>query len=115
MLGSEEIAIPVLRLHVARRFMSRLLGLHVAPFQGDRQGLMITPCRVIHSFGLKMPIDVVFLDREHKVIHCLRSLSPNRIAGIWRAHSVVELPGGYCIRHADWAQRVTRACTEDLL
>lgn len=101
--------IPVLRLRAARGFLARLLGLHAAPFGADQDGLMIAPCGAVHTFGLKAPIDVVFLDRQQTVVRCLYSLPPNRIAAARRAHSVIELPGGYCARHPDWPQRLARA------
>lgn len=100
---------PVLRLRIARGFFARLLGVYVAPFGAGHDGLMIAPCRAIHTFGLVAPIDVVFLDRQRTVIRCMHSLPPNRWAGAWRARIVVELPGGYCARHLDWAQRLARA------
>lgn len=108
-----DVNAPVLRLRIARGFLARLMGLVAAPFDGDQHGLMIAPCRAIHTFGLKASIDVVFLDRRCAVIRCLHRLPPNRIACAWRAHSVVELPGGYCARHMDWAQRIARACTNE--
>lgn len=108
-----DVGTPVLRLRVASGFLARLLGLHVVPFDGDRHGLMISPCRAIHTFGLKAPIDVVFLDRRGAVIRRLHSLSPNRIAAAWRGHDVIELPGGYCARHKDWARRIACADTDE--
>lgn len=100
---------PALSLRFAQGFFARLLGLHAAPFEADRYGLVIMPCRAIHTYGLKASIDIVFLDRKRAVIRCLHSLPPNRIASAWRAYMVVELPGGYCTRHTDWVQRLERA------
>lgn len=108
-----DVDVPVLRLRTAQGFVARLLGLHAVPFEDDRYGLMILPCRAIHTFGLKASIDVVFLDRRCAVIRCLHRLPPNRIACAWRARSVVELPGGYCARHMDWAHHIARACTNE--
>lgn len=100
---------PVLKLRVAQGFFARLLGLHVAPLGADQDGLIIVPCQAIHTFGLKASIDVVFFDRERAVLRCVHSLPPNRIVGVWRAHAVVELPGGYCAHHPDWVQRLACA------
>ena len=58
------------------------------------QGLWIVPCEAIHTFGMKMPIDSVFLDKELRVRGLRNNLKPRRIAACLRAHSVLELPAG---------------------
>jgi uncharacterized membrane protein (UPF0127 family) len=61
----------------------------------DREsGLWIMPCEAIHTFGLKMPIDVLFLDRNFKVKKLLPGLAPYRISVCLMASSVVEMPAG---------------------
>ncbi len=57
-------------------------------------GLWIVPCEGIHTFGMKFPIDVVFLDRKLKVLKTARNLKPWRISLCLAAHSVLELPSG---------------------
>ncbi len=59
------------------------------------EGLWIKPCKAVHSFGMKFPIDVVFLDRQQCVIAVIASLPPNRLTPLFfRAASVLELPSG---------------------
>ena len=58
------------------------------------QGLWIVPCEAVHSFGMRFPIDVVFLNRKHVVCKLREGLFGWRIAGTLRAHSVLELPAG---------------------
>lgn len=61
----------------------------------DREsGLWIHPCEAIHTFGMKMAIDVIFLDRKYRIKKMRRQISPNRIAFCISASSVVELPAG---------------------
>ena len=57
-------------------------------------GLWIAPCEAVHTFGMKFPIDVVFLDRHNRVNGLRVSLRPRRIAVCLSAHSVLELPEG---------------------
>lgn len=57
-------------------------------------GLWIMPCEAIHTFGLKMPIDVLFLDREFRVKKLLEGLRPLRISVCLQASSVVEMRAG---------------------
>lgn len=69
-----------------------LLGLASSDFRNGH-GLWITPCRGIHTLGMRFPIDVVYLDHSLTVIHVERDLQPWRFAPIrMRAASVLELP-----------------------
>ncbi len=54
----------------------------------------------IHTFGLKLPIDVLILDNQKKVAVLKESLSPNRIF-LWspRYKIVLELPTGTIKKH----------------
>jgi uncharacterized membrane protein (UPF0127 family) len=58
------------------------------------QGLWIVPCEAVHSFFMKFPIDVVYLDRNQRVRKVTRALAPWRLSGCLTAHSVLELPAG---------------------
>ncbi len=58
------------------------------------EGLLITPCEAIHTFGMKFPIDVVFISRARRVLKVRPALVRRRIAVCLRAHSVLELPAG---------------------
>jgi uncharacterized membrane protein (UPF0127 family) len=60
----------------------------------EGEGLWIAPCEAIHTFGMKFPIDVVFLSRAHRAVKIRENLPPRRIAVCLRAHSVLELPAG---------------------
>ena len=41
--------------------------------------LVIRPCRQVHTFGMRFPIDVAFCDRYGFVLH-LASLAPRRVS-----------------------------------
>jgi len=58
------------------------------------QGLWIAPCEGIHTFGMKFPIDVIFLDRRKRVLKIRCDMGPRRIALCLMGHSVLELPAG---------------------
>ena len=62
-------------------------------------GLLIIPCNGIHTFGMRIPIDVVYLDSKNRVLKLCRGLKPFRIAAvILKARSVLELPAGTLAR-----------------
>ncbi len=58
------------------------------------EGLWIVPCEAVHCFGMKFPIDVLFLDGSRKVVKARGNMAPRRIAVCLWAHSVLELPAG---------------------
>lgn len=60
----------------------------------DGHGLWIVPCESIHTFGMKFPIDVVYLDRKHRVKKICSAVPPWRMSICLLARSVVELPAG---------------------
>ncbi len=58
-------------------------------------GLWIVPCRGVHTMGMRMVIDAVYLDRDHIVVHVVNHLRPWRVAPVMmRSVSVLELPPG---------------------
>jgi len=57
-------------------------------------GLWIVPCEAVHTFAMKFAIDLLYLDKAHKVVKVRHGVRPGRISGALRAHSVIELPAG---------------------
>jgi len=74
------------------RRMKGLLGRSALP---EGSGLLIRPCRAVHTWFMRFPIDVVFVDRDGRVVRIAAELAPFRTAsGGWRARAVIELPAG---------------------
>jgi hypothetical protein len=57
-------------------------------------GLWIIPCEAVHTFFMKFAIDIIYLDRKHRVRGLVRDLRPWRMSMCLPAHSVLELPTG---------------------
>jgi uncharacterized membrane protein (UPF0127 family) len=58
------------------------------------EGLWIVPCEAVHTFAMKFPLDLIYLDRNRRVVKIRGNVGPGRISGALRAHSVIELPTG---------------------
>lgn len=72
--------------------MNGLLG--VKDFSKD-DALIITECRSIHMFFMKFPIDVIFCDRDHKVVGLCQEIKPFHLSPVFfRASYAIELPAG---------------------
>jgi uncharacterized membrane protein (UPF0127 family) len=57
-------------------------------------GMLIDRAPSVHMFFMRFPIDVVFLDRDRKVVGVRHGLRPWRVAGARRAVAALELPAG---------------------
>lgn len=80
---------------VAETLLLRMKGLLGRDRLETGKGLLIRPCKGIHTFFMRFPIDAVFLDRESRIVAISRSLPPNRMTPVYRkAYSVLELPAG---------------------
>ena len=62
------------------------------------EGLLIKPCGSVHTFFMRFPIDVVFLDRELSVLAVRPEVRPWRTAGARGGKVVLELGGGEAAR-----------------
>ncbi|SRR5579875_601166 len=57
-------------------------------------GLWIVPCESVHTFFMRFPIDLVYLDRQNRVRKVRHAVGPWRLSLCLTAHSVLELPAG---------------------
>jgi uncharacterized membrane protein (UPF0127 family) len=74
---------------------TRRRGLLGRTHLGPGEGAFIVPTQWIHMFGMKIPLDIAFLDAEGTVLHAHHSLRPNRVSRlVWRANGALELPVG---------------------
>jgi len=83
------------RIRVAGSLSSRFVGLLRTDRLGTGEGLWISPCNGIHSFGMRYEFDALFLDARMKVIGLYNRFRKNRISRVfWAARGVLELPEG---------------------
>jgi uncharacterized membrane protein (UPF0127 family) len=83
------------RVDVARSFWQRGLGLMFRGSLPEDGGLVIDPCGSIHTMWMRFPIDVLYVDREHRVVRADEAMRPWRIGPLRTGgRYVVELPAG---------------------
>ena len=82
-----------LRVAAADNPVARLTGL-IGRFRlTSDEGLWMVPSRGVHTFGVLFPLDLIYLDQDHRVIHAVESFPAFSIAPLLRqAESVLELP-----------------------
>ncbi len=82
---------------LARSFWARGRGLMGRTSLPDGYALIILPESSIHTFFMRVPIDVLFVDRNDKVVGLREAMPPSRpFAGVapWRGRYVIEMPAG---------------------
>jgi uncharacterized protein len=86
------------RCEVADGFFGRLRGLLGRTELPRGHGLLIKPSWSVHTWFMRFPIDVLFLDRELEVLKIRKHMRPWRMAARFRADSALELAAGECDR-----------------
>jgi uncharacterized membrane protein (UPF0127 family) len=79
-------------LEVATSWHDRARGL--LGREGIEGAILLRPCRSVHTFRMRFPIDVAFCDRDLRVLK-VRTLRANRLTlPVRRARCVVECEAG---------------------
>jgi len=72
---------------------TRLRGLIGKLSLKSDEGIWVIPSSGIHTLGVLVPLDLIYLDDQHRVIHLVEHFPTFRIAPLrTRASSVLELP-----------------------
>lgn len=84
------------RLEIAESMWSRMKGLLGREKLERDEALWITSGNSVHTFFMKFPIDLVFVDRKLKVRKTFRAVEPGRLVWpVWGAYSVIEFSSGF--------------------
>ncbi len=82
-------------VQVADSFFSRLKGLLGRKGLKGGEGLLIIPCKQVHTKGMQFPIDVIFLTKFGVVIQSEESMVPGKMSRyVTDARQVLELRSG---------------------
>src|SRR5204862_6801611 len=82
------------RCEVPKSSFARMRGLLGRDGLEPGSGMLIDRAPSVHMFFMRFPIDVVFLDRDWRVVGIRHGLRPWRVAGARRAAAALELPAG---------------------
>jgi uncharacterized protein len=86
------------RIRLADAWLSRLRGMLGQPAPASGEGLLLTPCRSAHMYGMRFPLDIAFLDDQRTVVAVYHSLPPGSRTRFHRsAVHALELPAGTLI------------------
>ena len=82
------------KAEVAGSGVKRSKGLLGRKGLGPGEGMWIIPCESVHTFFMKFPIDLIYIDKKHRVKKTRSSVPAWRLSACLSAHSVIELPAG---------------------
>lgn len=89
--GLERRALPGgLTLIVASSRRSRMLGLAKLDALPARHGLLLGPCRSVHTVTMRFALDLVWLDGDGRPVRLDEDVAPRRMRTCLRARSVIE-------------------------
>ena len=73
------------KVRFAASLLDRAIGLLLTAHLENGEGMYLSPCKSVHTFFMRYPIDVLFLDAEGTVLS-QDTLRPWRVSG-WQAQS----------------------------
>jgi len=83
------------KVFIANTVFKRAKGLLGREKFSSGEALIIEPCNSVHTFFMCFSIDLLFVDKNYRVVKALPGVMPNRITGIyWKSRLVIELPCG---------------------
>jgi len=100
-----------MRLRLAHTWRARLLGLAGMREMDSDDALVLPHCTSVHTFGMRFPIDVVFVDKDWLPIYIEHDVGPRRLLHSRFARSVIEVAAGEAGRLAD-GLRLRRALAD---
>lgn len=86
---------PPLEIEVADNFFTRFRGLMLRKSLPENQGLLISPCNSVHMCWMRFAIDIVYIDRNYKVLKIVENLRPWIGTSVcFKAWGVIEMNAG---------------------
>lgn len=80
---------------LANTVFTRIVGLLGRSGLKEGEALVIRPCTSIHTFFMGFAIDIIFVDKNGRVIKLIYSMEPFKLTGIYfKASFAIELPQG---------------------
>ena len=97
-LRSDNGAVICERCSIARNSLTRMRGLLGRRALAQDEGLLLRPAGSVHTFFMRFPIDIVFLDADNRVMRVSADTRPWRTAATRKARAVLELAAGEAMR-----------------
>jgi uncharacterized membrane protein (UPF0127 family) len=95
LIDADTGTVIVARLKIADTFWRRFRGLQFRRELASDEGLLLTPCRSIHTHWMRFSIDVAMLDHRGLVLQVLTNIRPWRLVkGTTDTNMILEVISG---------------------
>lgn len=99
------------KMIVAHQILDRMKGLMFSQELPACDGFLIAPCNSIHTFFMLYHLDILFLDKNFKVVKAVYDLSPWRMTWIYfKAHQVLEMKAGTMKKNISAGEKLEAIC-----
>ena len=110
-LKSSDGSIICHKMIVASDLLSRMKGLMFSESMPECDGFLIKPCNSIHTFFMRYPLDLIFLDKNFKVVKVIYDLAPWKMTWIYlKSHQVLEMKAGTLKRNVNSGEMLEAIC-----
>jgi len=82
-------------IFLADKFLERLKGLLGFKSLNKNQAMILRPSNSVHTFFMRFPIDVLFVDKNNRVVRMVKHMDPFKATTLClKSKFVIELPIG---------------------
>jgi uncharacterized protein len=75
--------------------LERMRGLLGRQQLASDEALLIKPCSSVHTFFMRYPIDLIYLDKHWQVTKIVKNLNPWQMSWCYGAKMVIETLSGF--------------------
>lgn len=99
------------KMIMAESMFSRMKGLMFSNSLPGCDGFLIKPCNSIHTFFMLYSLDVIFLDKNFKIVKVIYNLVPWRMTLIYfKSYQVLEMQAGTLIKNLNIGDQLEVVC-----
>ena len=93
LLPNQALKVPrqTIEIKCCHTFRRRLIGFIGGRSIAAHELLWLQPCAAVHTFGMRCPLALIFVDRDGRCLRIVEQANPNRVYGCRRAHGVIEM------------------------
>ena len=94
-INATKKTIVATEVKIANTFITRLIGLLNRKSISPEEALIIYGCRSIHMFFMKFSIDVIFMNKENRIVGLVENIKPFRVSPTFlKSYYAIELAVG---------------------
>ncbi len=91
---------PFFKIEIANTFLTRLAGLMFQKELPRATGLLLAPCNSVHMCFMRFAIDVIYLDKDYKILKIVKKLRPwTGLSMCTKAWAALEMNAGEADRY----------------